>query len=94
MKPFKPRKRKPQVIPVFKTKRSVRIDERTVILVDASMTDEDARNRFMMRYRSGNKPPETYIPPVIKQEIAKVECGGSLEQMEAFVDEVKMSEVE
>jgi hypothetical protein len=58
------------------------------------MTDEDARNRFMMRYRSGNKPPEVFIPPVIQQEIAKVESYGSLEQLESLVDEVKMSEVE
>ena len=72
----------------------VRIDDKTIISVPEAMSDEDARERFLRRIKAGPKSPDTYIPPKIKEEIAQVESVGSLEDLQAVVDESRTVEIE
>lgn len=87
MKPFKPRKKKIHIVPCVKNMKSVRIDQNTVICVSADISDNDARQRFLARYKCGPHAPDQFIPPPIKRELAKVDCVGSLEEMEEMLDD-------
>ena len=89
-----PRQKKLHGVPSVKGMKSVRIDDKTVIMVHASISDDDARERFLNRYKAGSRPADTYMPPKIKEEIAKVESMGSLEDLQAVIDEVQSVEVE
>lgn len=80
--------------PSLNGKKSVRIDDKTVIMVNANISDEDARERFLKRYKEGPRSSDTYMPPKIKEEIAQVESVGSLEDLQAVVDESRTVEVE
>ena len=72
----------------------VRIDDKTIISVPSAMSDDDARESFLRRIKAGPKSPDTYIPPKIKEEIAQVESVGSLEDLQAVVDESRTVEIE
>ena len=74
--------------------KSVRIDDKTVIMVHSTILDEDAGERFLKRYKEGPRSSDTYMPPKIKEEIAQVESVGSLEDLEAVVDESRTVEIE
>ena len=91
MKPFTPRKKKLHKPKVTGKMRSVRIDAKTIICVDASLSDEEARERFLSRYRCGCYGPERYMPPKIKSDMEKErsrEVGmGTLEELESIIDE-------
>lgn len=71
--------------------KSVRIDANTIICVDASVSDEEARDRFIMRHSSGSRAPNYYMPPKIKDDMEKErdrEVGmGTLEELESVIDE-------
>ena len=75
--------------------KSVRIDDKTVIMVTTAISDEDARERFLKRYAQGPRSSDTYMPPKIKEEIIQAEISiGSLEDLQAIVDETRTVEVE
>jgi len=63
-------------------------------MVHSTISDEDARERFLKRYKEGPRSSDTYIPPKIKEEIAQVESVGSLEDLQAVVDESRTVEIE
>lgn len=71
--------------------KSVRIDANTIICVDASIPDEEARERFLSRYKCGPRVMDRYVPPVIKNDMEKErnrEKGvGTLEDLESIIDE-------
>lgn len=66
----------------------VRIDERTVILVRSTMTDEEASHRYLMRNRPFERPRRDAAYPLTPEECVKdpevipVEDIGELESME------------
>ena len=91
---YTPKQKRLHGVPSVKGMKSVRIDDKTVIMVHASISDDDARERFLNRYKAGSRPADTYMPPQIKEEIAKVESMGSLEHLQAVIDEVQSVEVE
>lgn len=93
-KSYTPRQKKLHVIPSSKGMKSIRIDDRTVIMVTTAISDEDARERFLKRYKAGLKPPDTYMPPAIKNELAKIQSMGSLEDLQAVIDESQTVEAE
>ena len=89
-----PRHKKLHGVPSVKGMKSVRIDDKTVIMVNANISDDDARERFLKRYKEGPRSSDTYMPPKIKEEIAQVESVGSLEDLQAVIDESRTVEVE
>jgi hypothetical protein len=87
MKPFTPRQKHVHVVPKMKDMKSVRINANTLILVNRNVPDDDARERYLKRYKSGPKAPDYYVPAKIREEMAKVSNVGTLEELEAIVDE-------
>ena len=85
---------KPQRTIIGTMMKPVRIDDKTTIIVPVGLADEDARERFLKRIKAGPKSPDTYMPPKIKEEIAQVESVGSLEDLQAVVDESRTVEAE
>lgn len=89
-----PKQKKLHGVPSVKGMKSVRVDDRTVIMVTTAISDDDARERFLKRYAQGPRSSDTYMPPKIKEEIAQVESMGSLEDLQAVVDETLTVEIE
>ena len=89
-----PKQKKLHGVPSVKGMKSVRVDDRTVIMVTTAISDDDARERFLKRYKMGPRSSDTYMPPKIKAEIAQVESMGSLEDLEAVIDDAQTVEVE
>ncbi len=90
---FTPRRKKLTGPSVVGKMKSVRIDANTLIYVSASISDEEARNRYIKRYKSGNRPPEFYMPPKIKNEISKDIDPDSLEELRTPVEDT-IAEIE
>jgi len=94
-KHYTPRQKKLHGVPSVKGMKSVRIDDKTVIMVAIAISDDDARERFLNRYKAGSRPADTYMPPKIKDEIAQAEISvGSLEDLASVVDESLTVEIE
>ena len=94
-KHYTPRQKKLHGVPSVKGMKSVRVDDRTVIMVTTAISDDDARERFLKRYKMGPRSSDTYMPPKIKEEIAQAEISvGSLEDLQAVVDETLTVEIE
>lgn len=94
MNRFNHKQKKLHGIPSVKGMKSVRIDDKTVIMVHNTISEDDARERFLKRYKEGPRSSDTYMPPKIKEEIAQVESIGSLEDLEAVIDETRTVETE
>lgn len=94
MSSYTPKKKHLHCVPSVRGMKSVRIDDKIVIMVALSISDDDARERFLKRYAQGPRSSDTYMPPKIKEELARVENVGSLEDLEAVIDEVQTAEVE
>lgn len=94
MNRFNHKQKKLHGIPSVKGMKSVRIDDKTVIMVHNTISEDDARERFLKRYKEGPRSSDTYMPPKIKEEIAQVESVGSLEDLEAVIDETRTVETE
>ena len=69
MKRFTPRKKKPVML--ARTLKDVRIDSRTIIQVSTSISDEDARDRFYLRHKQAQRPPDKYLHPLLIKECYK-----------------------
>ena len=72
--------------------KSVRIDANTLICVDPSISDEEARNRFLAKLHKSTYDRTYQPPPVVKKEIAKVENMGSLEELAEAIEESEPQE--
>ena len=94
MNHFHPRKKKLSGPKVAGAMKSVRINSNTIICVPASLSDEEAKERFLKRTGVGCKAPDFYIPPIVKQDLAKVESVGLLEDLEGIVDETMKPDLE
>jgi len=79
------RKKKKAVMPV-KDKKTVRIDERTVIEVSVDIPDEVARERFLVRHGREYQAPTTYMSTRPRAEVPS----GSLEELSAMVDDSEL----
>lgn len=74
-------------------KKHVRIDERTIIEVSVDMPDDIARERYLKRYKLGPKVSEEFIPS--KEEVIPHEVAvGSLEELEAIIEEANIVETD
>ena len=91
---YTPKQKRLHGVPSVKGMKSVRINDKTVIMVQNTISDEDARERFLSRYKAGPRSADTYMPPKIKEEIAQVESMGSLEDLQAVIDETQTVEAE
>lgn len=89
MKPFTPRQKHVHVVPKTKLMKSVRINANTIIMVDKSVPDEEARERYLKRYNLGPKAPVSYIPPRIKEDIQKEIPVGSMEELGSLVEDME-----
>lgn len=92
-KPFKPRKKRLQVIPKENTMKSVRIDEKTVIMVNLAITDEEARIRYLQRHT----PPQPYplrVYPLTEKECYKEVPIGTVEHLAQIIDDTELPETE
>lgn len=95
MNRFNHKQKKLHGIPSVKGMKSVRIDDKTVIMVHNTISEDDARERFLKRYKEGPRSSDTYMPPKIKEEIAQAEISvGSLEDLASVVDETLTVEAE
>lgn len=85
-----PRNKKPVIIGDMK---QVRIDHRTIIEVSINIPDDIARERYLKRYKLDNKVSEEFVPP--KEEIISIEEAiGSLEELEAIIEDANIAETE
>lgn len=89
---FTPHKPKQKSLAVLSGKeKSVRIDSRTIILVDESIPDDIARQRYFERHNITPRPEIEY--PLAPKECFQIDNVGSLEDMEkSLVDEEKLPE--
>lgn len=93
MNHYTSRKKKLHHVPSVKDgMKYVSIDDKTVIMVHSSISDDDARARFLKRIGAGPKAPDTYLPPKIKDEIAQEIPVGSLEEIEVMADDLTEAE--
>ncbi|MCE5225353.1 MAG: hypothetical protein LLG05_05775 [Porphyromonadaceae bacterium] len=73
--------------------KHVRIDHRTIIEVSINIPDDIAKERYSQRYKLDNKISEEFVPP--KEEIIPYEEAiGSLEELEAIIEDANSSETE
>jgi hypothetical protein len=73
--------------------KHVRIDRRTIIEVSVNIPDDIAMERYIKRYKLGNKIPEEFMPP--KEEIIPhEEAVGSLEELEAIIEDANIVETD
>jgi len=97
MSRFTPRKKKIQSTKVRGAQKLVRIDNRTQIMVDVSIPDDEARERYLTRLGKnvvyGFKPigaAEVISEPLNGSELPY----GSLEKLEHIIDEMEEAKEE
>jgi hypothetical protein len=69
--------------------KSVRVNANTIILVNKSIPDNEARERYLKRYSIVPKAPETYMPPKIKEDIQREIPVGSMEELGSLVEDME-----
>ena len=93
-KTFKPRKKKLHGHTLSRTTKSVRIDDKTVIEVSISISDEEARDRFFARHTTIKRPEDIVMYPVAQKECYKEVPMGSYEQLTSIIDDEMLPDLE
>lgn len=92
---FHPRRKthhKPIVTGKMKT---VRIDVRTVIMVSENIPDDDARANYLSRINRGSRAPVDVKAPIpVPEDVVEEVSMGSLEDLQAIVDETVLPDTE
>ena len=93
-KTFKPRKKKLHGHTLSRTIKSVRIDDRTSIMVSTSISDDEARKRFYERHTTMKRPEDIDTRPMVPKECFKEVPMGSLEQLTSIIDDEMLPDLE
>ena len=93
-KPFKPRRKKLTGPVIAGTMKSVRIDDRTSIMVSTSISDDEARKRFYERHTTMKRPEDIDTRPMVPKECFKEVPMGSLEDISATIDDFVIPEID
>lgn len=94
-KTFTPRKKKLHGHTLSRTMKTVRIDNKTVIEVSISLSDEEARDRFYERHTAMKRPENTAMYPIMQKECFKEIPVGSLEDIStSIIDDEMLPDLE